>query len=125
MARSQRKHDRVAFVACTSLAIGIIVVIWVMSMRAIVGQGVQGTKNMVSEVSATAGEIRRQTAPDPETVADIKGALMEIVTKPSEEAAEEPAPSGAPEAPVDDETVDAVAKLMKNDVETYGEEPKE
>ena len=113
MARSQTKNERIAFIACTSLAIGIIAVIWVASVRAVVGEGVRGTKAIVSDVSATAGAIRRQSAPDPETVAEIKGALTEIVTKRTEKT-----------ATADASTVDAVAQLMKHDVETYGQEPK-
>lgn len=131
MARPQKKHDRVAFYACTSLALGIIVVMWIFSVRSIVGQGVQGTKQAFSDVSDTAGSVRRQTAPDPETVAAVKAGLKSIVTKQTADATV-PDPSNASGSSAEASTgstaevstIDAVAQLMKNDVETYGQEPK-
>ncbi|MEI6511289.1 MAG: hypothetical protein WCO25_04585 [Candidatus Uhrbacteria bacterium] len=118
MSRPQKKHDRIAFIACTSLALGIIVLMWIWSVRAVVGQGVQGSRQVFSDVSATAGAVRKQSAPDPETIASIKEGLKSIVTKKTDDTAT-PAT-----APTSDPTVDAVAQLMKNDVETYGQEPK-
>ncbi len=123
MARPQKKHDRIAFYACTSLAIGIIVLMWVWSVRSIVGQGVQGTRQVVSDVSDTAGSVRRQTAPDPEAIAAVKAGLKDIVTKQPDEASDPSTPSTTPTTS-QPSTLDAVAQLMKNDVETYGQEPK-
>jgi hypothetical protein len=127
MARSQKKHDRIAFIACTSLAIAIAVVMWVLSVRSVVGQGVAGTREVISNVSSTAGAVKQQSAPDPETIAAIKAGLKEIVTK-QDEGPGGPVGQGGDategSAASDDETIDAVAQLMKHDVETYGEEPK-
>ena len=122
MARSQKKHDRVAFIACTSLALGIIVVMWVWSVRSVVGAGVQGTKQIYSDVSDVAGEARRQTTPDPATVAAIKAGIMKVVTKKQDPSSA--SGSSADASTTDSSTIDAVAQLMKNDVETYGQEPK-
>lgn len=118
MARSQHKHDKIGFYACTALALGVIVVMWIFSVRSIVGQGVQGTKQVFSEVADVAGDARRQTTPSPEAVAAVKEGLKSIVTKQAvvDESADEQATEAA--------TIDAVAQLMKNDVETYGQEPK-
>ncbi len=118
MARSQHKHDKIGFYACTSLALGIIVVMWVFSVRSIVGDGVQGTRQVFSEVSSVAGEARRQTTPNPEAVAAVKEGLKSVVTK--RVVVDEPADEQTTEV----KTIDAVAQLMKNDVETYGKEPK-
>ena len=117
MARSQQKRDRIAFYACTSLALGIIVVMWVWSIRSVVGDGVRGTRQVLSEVSSVAGQTRRQVSPDPATIDAIKAKLDGIAEKGKEEQA-------APVAAADASTIDAVAQLMKNDVETYGQEPK-
>jgi len=130
MARPQKKHDRVALIACTSLALGIVVVMWIWSVRSVVGMGVQGTKQMFSDVSGVAGEARRQTTPSPETVAAVKAGIMNIVTKKQGEtttASPDPSSasgSSAEASTTDSSTIDAVAQLMKNDVETYGQEPK-
>lgn len=122
MPRPQKKHDRIAFIACTSLAIGIIVVMWALSVRSVVGQGLQGTKQMFSDVSGVAGEARRQTTPSPETVAAVRAGLKSIVTKKADPSSA--SGSSAEASTTDSSTIDAVAQLMKNDVETYGQEPK-
>lgn len=129
MARSQHKHDKIGFYACTALALGIIVVMWIFSVRSIVGQGVQGTKQVFSEVADVAGDARRQTTPSPEAVAAVKEGLKSIVAKQAAETSMVPStaspdPSSASGSSADASTVDAIAQLMKNDVETYGQEPK-
>ena len=119
MARSQKKHDRIAYIACTSLALGIIVFMWVWSVRSIVGDGVQGSRELFSDVSDVASQARRQTQPSQETIDAIKEGMKGIVTADAEEA-----PADDPDEAASDPTLDAVAQLMKPDVETYGEEPK-
>lgn len=119
MARPQKKHDRIAFLAFTSLALGIVVVMWVWNVRSVVGDGVRGTREVFTDVTDVASQVRRQTEPSQETVDAIKESLKGIV------AGEETAPVAEdPGALVDPADVDAVAQLMKNDVETYGQEPK-
>jgi len=128
MPRSQKKHDKVAFYACTAFALGIIVVMWIWSVKSIVGQGVAGTKQVFSEVADTAGSVRRQSTPDPESVAAVKEGLKSIVTKqptsPDPSSASGSSAEASTGTTTDSSTVDAIAQLMKNDVETYGQEPK-
>ena len=114
MSSPRSKHDRNAFIACTAVAIAIIVGGWVWTVRITVIQGVEGAREMLSTVAETAGDVREQAEPDPEVVSAVKAGFQGMM---NEQAAEKA------EADEREEAVGAVAELMKNDIETYGQEP--
>ncbi len=104
MARTPSKSDRVAFIACTSVALAVIAVAWALSVRANVERGVSGARQVISEVSTTASDVKQKSATDPETTAAIKAGIHAAFTSAVERQAEEEAKEQA--------TVDAVAQAM-------------
>lgn len=104
MARSQSKADRVAFFACTSVAIVVIVGVWVWNVRTVVEQGVSGAKQVIADVSQTASDVKTQSAPDPETAAVIKAGIHAALNAAADKQAAKDAEQQA--------TVDAVARAM-------------
>lgn len=103
MARPQSKSDRVAFIACTSVALAVIVGMWVWNMRTLVEQGVSGARQVITDVSETAGDVKAQSAPDPETAAIIKAGIHAALNAAADKQAAETAEQA---------TVDAVAQAM-------------
>lgn len=87
MPRPRTKHEHAAFVACTAVALAIVVGMWVLSVRSIVAGGVAGTKEVYSSVVSTASEVKQQTAPDQETIDAVKAGFKTIFTPPAEEEA--------------------------------------
>lgn len=85
MARPRAKHDRVAFVACTAVALAIVVVMWVLGVRSVVADGLAGTKAVLSDVASTASDVKQQTAPDKETIDAIKAGIKTVLTQPAED----------------------------------------
>lgn len=102
MSRPRSKHDHVAFYACTALAVLLVGGAWVWSARVLVADGVLGAKDVFSDVSTTAGDVKAQTAPDPEAVDAIKAGFKTIISAPAAEEAERQA------------AVDAVAQKMRD-----------
>jgi hypothetical protein len=78
MPRLKSKHDRLAFIACSSTAIALVVAAWVLSVRTVVQSGVAGAKETLTGVAETARDVKEQSSPDPETVAAIKSGLKTI-----------------------------------------------
>ena len=126
MPRSQSKSDRVAFIACTSVAIAVIAGMWIWNVRALVEQGVSGAKQVFTDVSQTATDVKIQSSPDPAATEAIKAGIHAVLKNaapaaPAEEAADAQA------------TVDAVAQLMSEklvagadaDATTADTEPKQ
>lgn len=74
---------------------------WIWSARVIVAEGVLGAQDVFSDVSATAGDVRTQTAPDPDAVEAIKEGFKTMIAAPAAEEAERQA------------AVDAVAQKMR------------
>ncbi len=74
------KHrDRVAFITCTSLALLIVVGMWIWSMMSVVSSGVVGTKALLSDLGETASSARQQVAPEEESVQAVKNGLKELI----------------------------------------------
>lgn len=112
--RTPSKHDRRAFIACTAIAIAIIVAVWVWTVQITVVQGVEGARQMLSTVVETAGDVREEAEPNAEVISAVKAGFQGMIDEKASEQAE---------AEERQETVNAVAELMKNDIETYGQEP--
>jgi len=100
--RIPSKHDRRAFIACTSFAIAVIVGVWAWTVRMTVLQGMSGAKDVLSNVTETAGTVREQTQPDLETVSAVKAGLQRVIERKATENAERQG------------TVDAVAEMMSD-----------
>ncbi|NBS41886.1 hypothetical protein EBS80_04500, partial [bacterium] len=79
MPRSQSKSDRVAFIACTSVAIAVIAGMWIWNVRALVEQGVSGAKQVFTDVSQTATDVKIQSSPDPAATEAIKAGIHAVL----------------------------------------------
>ncbi len=118
MPRSSRKSDRIAFILCSALAIAGIVGVWVWNVRSVVEQGMSGARQVISDVSQTAGDVKQQSAPDPETTAAIKAGIHAVLNASAEEKAAQERQDAEAQA-----TVDAVAEAMSEKMAEDGESP--
>lgn len=114
MSSSRSKSDRHAFIVCTAVAVAMIVAVWVWTVQRTVAEGVAGVRATFSTVSQTADDVREQSRPDAEVISGVKAGFQELIDKKAAEEAEEQEREA---------TVGAVAELMKNDIDTYGQEP--
>lgn len=104
-----KHHDKIAFITCTSLALAIVVGMWIWSVQSVVRSGVAGTKELLSDVGETASSAREEIQPDSESVQAVKDGLKELM-KPTEVAVEQR-----------QEVVEAVAEKMKEKLEESNE----
>jgi hypothetical protein len=73
------KRDRHAFIACSALAIAIILAVWIWTVRITVSQGVAGAREVFSDVAATAGDVREEARPDEEAVTAVKAGFEGMI----------------------------------------------
>lgn len=96
--------DRRAFVVTTALAVAVVVVVWVLGLRATVARGVAGARETLSSVADTAGSVREQAQPDLEAISAAKAGFQQMIA--DEQDAEEA--RGA--------AIDAVAGIMADQI---------
>lgn len=106
---SRSPRDRRAFIACTALAIAIIVAVWVWTVQLTVANGMAGAREALSTVADTASEVREETRPDPEAVSAIRAGFQGMIDARDAEKEEASA------------AVDAVAQIIAEDLNGTGE----